>query len=230
LKFAGMIGGLGPESTIDYYRLLLARYRERVTDGSYPPLLINCVDVNRMVGWVSAGEYAKIVDYMVEEIARLQGGGCDFGFISANTPHIVFEEIATRVSLPLLSIVEAACEEARHMHLDRLGLFGTKFTMQGSFYPKVFLREKIDLVMPSDAEQEYINDKYMNELMHGVILPQTRLRLVEIAKRMRHQDRVQGIILAGTELPMILRGADAGVPFLDTTEIHVEAVLRRILD
>ncbi len=225
-----MIGGLGPESTIDYYRLLLARYRERVTDGSYPPILINCVDVHRMVNWVSAGEHEKIAGYMVDELARLQRGGCDFAFISANTPHIVFDDIAARAPLPLLSIVEATCDEARHMRLDRLALFGTKFTMQGSFYPKVFTREKIDLVMPTEAEQEYINDKYMNELMHGVILPQTRLRLVEIAKRLRHQERVQGIILAGTELPMILRGADAGIPFLDTTEIHVEAVLRRMLD
>ena len=224
-----MIGGLGPESTIDYYRLLLARYRERVTDGSYPPVLINCVDLSRMVAWVEAHEHEKMVAYLVEEIDRLARAGADFALISANTPHIVFDDVARRTSLPLLSIVEATCAAAKAMHVDRLALFGTKFTMGGRFYPDVFTREGIALVLPTPEEQSFIDDKYWSELVHGVILPQTRLRLVNICQRLRHQDRVQGVILAGTELPMILRGANAGIPFLDTTEIHVDAALQRML-
>jgi aspartate racemase len=112
----------------------------------------------------------------------------------------------------------------------KLGLLGTRFTMHGRFYPDVFTREGIELTVPTADEQDYIHDKYIHELIPGKFLPETRQGLVAIATRMKKQDDIQGLILGGTELPLILTDNSCiGIPFLDTTQIHVNAILETAL-
>lgn len=114
--------------------------------------------------------------------------------------------------------------------MSRVGLFGTAFTMQGRFYPDVLSRAGIAIKVPTPGEQEYIHDKYMNELVNGIFLPQTRDRLLEIADELRKNEGIEGLILGGTELPLILDDAGAqAIPFLDTTRIHVESALNHML-
>jgi aspartate racemase len=230
MKTLGVIGGIGPESTVEYYRLLIDSYQERKRDGSYPPVIINSIDLKKMVDWITAGELAEIVEYLVGQLRRLAGAGADFALLAANTPHVVFDEVSGRSPVPLLSIVEATCAEAKALGMRKLGLFGTRFTMRGRFYPEVFDREGIALVVPSEDEQAFIHDRYMNELLKGIFLPETRERLLAIAGRLRERDGVEGLILGGTELPLILRGGTAaGVPLLDTTRIHVKAAVEQML-
>jgi aspartate racemase len=143
---------------------------------------------------------------------------------------LVFDELRERSTLPLISIVEATREAAKAAGLTRLGLIGTRFTMQGRFFPDVFSREGIQLAVPEPDEQAYIHEKYFEELVKGVFLPETRQRLMAIIDRMKERDGIAGVILAGTELPLILRGPDKPpVPFLDTTQIHVQAIVRELL-
>jgi aspartate racemase len=116
------------------------------------------------------------------------------------------------------------------MGLKKLGLFGTRFTMQGRFYPDVFSRAGIDLVNPRPDEQDWIHDIYMGELVNGILLPATRERLLQIVGGMRDRDDIDGLILAGTELPLILRDAgDCGIPLLDTTQLHVKAAVNLLV-
>jgi len=232
MKTVGIIGGIGPESTVEYYRSIIASYREQTRDGSYPPVIINSIDMTKMLGLIAAGELAEVTGYLVGEVRRLAGAGADFGVLAANTPHIVFDDILRRSPIPLLSIVQATCDAAKDLGLKRLGLFGTRFTMRAGFYQDVFSREGMTLVLPDEVEQDYIHDKYMNELVKGIFLPETRGRLLAMAERLKQQEGVQGLILGGTELPLILREADvegAGIPFLDTTRIHVKGVVARLL-
>ena len=230
MKTIGIIGGIGPESTVEYYRLLIASYRERTQDGSYPPIVINSIDLQKVLQLVGANELAKVAEYLVREVERLARAGADVGLFASNTPHIVFDDIRRRAPIPLLSIVEATCEAARDLGLKRLGLFGTRFTMQGRFYPDVFSREGMTLAVPAPDEQAYIHDKYMSELVHGTILPETREGLLSIVDRLKERERIQGLILGGTELPLILRDVtDRGIPFLDTTTIHVRSALAQLL-
>jgi len=230
MRTAGIIGGIGPESTVDYYRLVIARYRERQRDGSYPQVIVNSIDMHKMLGLIAANESAALTGYLAAEVEKLARAGADFGLLASNTPHMVFDEILRRSSIPLVSIVEATCREAKTMGLKNLGLFGTRFTMQGRFYPEVFSREGIRVVAPGPDEQTYIHDKYLGELVNGIILPETREGLLEIADRMKEREGIEGLILGGTELPLILRdGTGRGIPFLDTTRIHVEAVVERLL-
>jgi len=230
LKTLGIIGGTGPESTIDYYRLLIATYRARNPDGSAPPLFINSIDNQKMLGLIGAGELAEVSEYLLSEIRKLERAGADFGLLAANTPHVVFDILERESSLPLLSIVEATCEAAKAAGFTRVGLFGTRFTMQGNFYPTVFAKAELALAIPTAADQDYIHDKYMSELVRGNFLPTTRAGLLAIAERLRETKKIEALILGGTELPLLLRGAETeSLPFLDTAKIHVEAAVARML-
>jgi aspartate racemase len=229
MKTLGLIGGTGPESTIDYYRLLIAEYRKQA-DGSSPSLIINSVDLKRMIEWMNAREFAKIADYLVDELDKLQKAGADFAALTANTPHIVFEELQQRVSLPLISIVEATCERAQALELKTAGLFGTRFTMEEDFYPKVFSPTTVKLITPNDQERAYIHEIYFGELLKDVFLPETRTKLLAIADEMKARDGIEALILGGTELPLLLRADEHnGIKFLDTTRIHVDRLVKEML-
>src|SRR5207249_590881 len=230
MKTLGIIGGLGPESTIDYYERIITLYRERTGDGSYPQFIINSISLKRGLDFMDANNLTGMADYLVEEIGKLARAGATFGLISANTPHIVFEEVASKSAIPLISIVEATCAAAKARKLKKLALFGTRFTMQGTFYPKVFSREGIELVVPGPTDRDYIHNKYFNELVPGKFLPETHDGLLAIVDRMRAKTDIDGVILAGTELPLILcEPAHNGVLFLDTTKIHCEAAVTEML-
>lgn len=230
MKKIGVVGGLGPESTVDYYTSLIARYRECVDDGSYPCIIINSINLKRLVDWATAGDFESITDYLVEAAKVLTKAGADFALISANTPHMVFDEVSRRSKIPLISIVETACAAAKAEGRMRLGLFGTRYTMQGRFYPDVFSREGIALVVPEESEQDWIHEKYFGELIKGVFLPETRDGLLAIVERMHERDGIDGLLLAGTELPLIIRQeSHNGVPFLDTGKIHVDKAIEELL-
>ena len=229
MKTLGIVGGIGPESTIDYYRSLIQMWREQTKDGSSPSIIINSIDLKKMLDLIAAKALSEVTAYLSGEMERLARAGVDVGLFASNTSQIVFDELQRRSSIPLISIVEATREAAEELGLRRLGLLGTRFTMQGHFYPDVFSKAGVTLVVPEESEQAYIHDIYMNELVKGVFLPETRERLLAIVDRLAKQEHAQGIILAGTELPLILREERCGVPFLNTAQIHVKAALRRLL-
>jgi aspartate racemase len=230
MKTPGIIGGIAPESTIQYYRLMIAEYRRRIPDGSYPPILINSIDMKRMLDLIGANDLPGTAAYLAGEVRKLAQAGADFALFASNTPHLVFDDVRGQASIPMLSIVETAGEAARTLKVKRAGLFGTRFTMQARFYPDIFSRQGIDVVIPNPEEREFIHTKYMSELVAGVFLPGTRARMQSIAARMRDQDRIDCLILGGTELPLLLTdSAGVGIPFLDTTKIHAEAAVAEML-
>jgi aspartate racemase len=230
MKTLGIIAGLGPESTIDYYGRIIALYRERTGDGSYPQFIINSINMKKGLDFMEANNLAGMANYLLEEIGKLARAGATFGLISANTPHIVFDEVASKSPISLISIVEATCAAAKARKLKRLALFGTRYTMQAAFYSKVFSREGIELFVPGPEDRTYIHDKYLNELVSGKFLPDTRANLLAIVDRMKEKHDIDGVILAGTELPLILSDREhTGIPFLDTTQIHCEAAVTEML-
>lgn len=230
MKLIGIVGGIGPESTIDYYRLFISTYRERRPDGGYPPVVINSIDLARALKLVSSNDLAGLAAYMLEEVRRLARAGATHGLLSSNTPHIVFDEIRRASPIPLISIVETTCRAAAERKLRRVGLFGTRFTMQGGFYQKVFAREGIAVAIPESGDQEFIHDTYLNELVNGVVLAATRERYIAIARRMKKEQGIEALILGGTELPLLLRDAiGIGMMLLDTARLHVEAAVSELL-
>jgi aspartate racemase len=230
MKTVGLIGGIGPASTVEYYRQIIARYRQQTQDASYPHLLLNSIDLNRMRSLIEADRLPDVTEYLLGQIRKLGDAGADFGVLTANTPHLVFDALRRRSPIPLISIVEVTCQAAQAHGLRRLGLFGTRFTMQARFYPEVFSQAGITLVVPAAVEQDYIHEKYMNELVNDVMLEETRQGMLAIVERLQVEENIDGLILGGTELPLLLRETKhAGIPFLDTTSLHVERIVARML-
>ena len=231
MKTLGIVGGIAPESTIDYYRRIIALYRERTRDGSYPPIVITSIDMKRMLDLIDAGKLPEVTEYLLIEILRLAKAGADVGMLASNTPHLVFDDLRKRSPIPLVSIVEAACDATRSLGIGRVGLFGTRFTMQARFYPEVFAKHGIAVVVPNAVEQEDIHDRYMSELVQGVYRAETRGRLLEIVDRLKERENIEGLILGGTELPLLFRDEpETEIPLLNTTELHAQRAIDAVFD
>ena len=226
----GIVGGIAPESTIEYYRLIISSYLDREKNGNYPQIIINSINMKKMLDLISANRMIEVSEYLAAEVNKLAAAGADFVLLASNTPHIVFNEIQQASSLPMISIVEATCEKVKELGIQRVGLFGTKFTMRDRFYDKVFTKQDIEVIVPDEKDQDYIHEKYMNELVKGIILEETKNGLLKIVARIKQAHGIQGLILGGTELPLILtKSSDPNFPFLNTTKIHVESLLKKLI-
>jgi aspartate racemase len=222
---AGIVGGLGPESTIDYYRRILEAWA-REEPSSAPSIVIDSLDVGRALRLVDT-DLPALTEYLLASLHRLAGAGVDFAAMTANTAHIVFDELARRSPV---SIVEVCAAEARRRGLRRLALLGTRFTMEAPFYPAVCARSGVAVVVPTAAERARLHERYVGELLRGQFRDDTRREVVSLVERLRDGDAIDGVILGGTELPLLLsEPVIAGVPALDTTELHVAAIVRRLL-
>lgn len=225
MKIAGIVGGLGPESTIAYYRMLHEAYRARGPGRGDAPVVIDSLDVRTLFAFLEAKDLEGLARYFASSVERLARAGAAAAAVSSNTPHVVFDELRRLSPIPLVSIVEAAAEAAEKRSLRRLGLFGTRFTMEGTFYPDVFNRRALTLVLPAPGERALIHGVYVTELLRNVFREESRARLLAIAETLHTRDGIDAVILGGTELPLLLPEASyGGLPFLDTARIQVEAL------
>ncbi|HEY0996125.1 MAG TPA: amino acid racemase [Gemmatimonadaceae bacterium] len=224
---AGLVGGLGPESTIDYYRRILDGWRA-VHPDSAPSIVIDSLDVQRALRLVASDREA-LTGYLADSIGRLARAGAGFVAMTANTPHIVFDELARRAPVPLLSIVEVCADDAARRDLRNLLLLGTRFTMEAPFYPEVFARRGMRVTVPPAADRGWVHARYVGELLLGAFRDETREGIVALVERMRLEEGIDAVILGGTELPLLLHAAEvAGLPALDTTALHVQAIISRL--
>ena len=230
MKTLGVVGGIAPASTIEYYRMLIAGYQARRPGGSQPPIIINSIDMQTMLRLIAADALDEVASYLSAEIDRLARAGAELGLLASNTPHVVFDRLQRSSRIPLISIVDATFDVAKGLNLTHVGLLGTRFTMESAVYPSVFARRGITVVVPDATDREYVHGKYMSELVRGEYLPETRAGLLAVVDRLRAREGIDGVILGGTELPLILRDvAHVGIPFLDTGRIHVEAAVEQML-
>lgn len=224
----GIVGGLGPEATIDYYRIIIQRSYEKFK-GSAPEVIIYSLDLAKFTNLMKSFNKEKdnIINYLLKAVNTLHKAGASFVLIASNTPHIVFDEICEKSPVPLVSIVEETLKIVEEREIKRVGLFGTKFTMQADFYQKVFSIKDIDVLTPNDVEQNYINYKIYDELRFGNILNETREGFLTIIRRMIDRDNIEGLILGCTEIPLLLKDKEYyGIPFFNTTKIHAESALK----
>ena len=224
---AGLVGGLGPESTIDYYRRILEAWRLHDSSSS-PSLVIDSLDVQRGLRLV-ASDRAAFADYLLQIDSPPCRSCVEFVAITANTPHLVFDELAEHSPVPLISIVEVCAAAARQLRLDRVLLLGTRFTMEAPFYSEVCARLGVTVVVPEEVERIWIHEYYVTELLHGQFRDDSRARFVSLVERWRDEQGIEGVILGGTELPLLLPGAEiARATVLDTTALHVAAIVERL--
>lgn len=225
-KTIGMIGGIAPASTIDYYQRIITRFQERTGQREYPPIIINSINMTHMVNLITSDQLDELIDYLSEEIFVLEKAGAKVIFMASNAPHIVFEPLAQRVKTKMVSIVDSTIAYAKTKGYNRLGLFGTLSTMEGDFFQDGFEASGMEIITPMPDERKYIHKVYMEELARGRFLPETKSRLLSISNRMYNEGQIDSLILGGTELPLILKSSDMeDIELLNTTKIHVERIL-----
>jgi len=229
MKTIGIIGGLGPESTVDYYKEIIAAFNARYDEMTYPEIIIYSVNIDEFMKFVETENWLGLSEWLLEKISSIHRAGAQFAVIASNTPHIVFDEIKSKSPIPLLSIVEETCNKAQEMDLKNVGLMGTKLTMEADFYKKPFISKGMSVVVPSEKEQQLIHHKLFSEIELGIFKDSTREKLLAIAKRMVDEEGVDALILGCTELPLILTESKYGIPFLNTTAIHCESIIKHCL-
>ena len=223
----GIIGGLGPESTLEYYRGIIHAFNQKNGGFDYPEIIIYSMNLGLVLDLFDAEDWDGLQSALLHALESLHKSGAAFGAIASNTPHIVWERIEPASPIPLISIVETVCLEARRLGLKRPGLLGTSLTMRSDYYHRRLKQDGIQAVSPPQKDQALIQHYLDTEIEKGILKPQTRAELLAIVDRMRTQDGIDSVVLGCTELPLILPESDYGVPFLNTTNLHVQAIVER---
>ena len=230
MKKLGLVGGMGPESTLPYYSGIVYGVQKKLGRNEFPPLTIESVDVFKVLGLCGAQRYDELLQYLLAAVQNLAAAGAQFAALSANTPHIVFDELQRRSPLPLVSIIQATCNEAKRQGFTKLGLLGTAFTMDGTFFTAPFTSSGINVVTPTAEEKQYIGCKIADELELGVVKPETRQQFLTIIDRMQRQQGIEAVVLGCTELPLLFQGTLLPLACLDTMQIHINSLVRYILE
>lgn len=194
MKKLGLVGGIGPESTIDYYRGIIAGYRQRLAQDTYPQMVIDSLNLKEMYTLSSTQQWDKFADRIIDSLKNLSAAGAEFAAIGANTAHIVFDEVNSRSPVPLVSLVEATCQYAQAEGCKKVVVLGTAFTMSSGLYTDALAKFGIDAFVP---------DKEQQQVIHNIIFPNLQ--------------------------PLIIKEGDLDTLLLDTTQIHIEAILDYML-
>lgn len=226
MKRIGLIGGLGPEATVDYYKEIVNAFKDGGGDLNYPEIIIYSVKMSQFLQLMNEKKYDQVISLLADKLGSLKMAGAEFAAISANTPHMLFDQINERSPLPLISIVDATCKAAIKIGSRRPGLLGTGFTMNGSFFPEVFKRHDIEIIVPEKDDREIINYKLFSEIELGIFKDETRDMLTGIISKMVEKQNIDSVILGCTEFPLILSKENySGIPVLNTTSIHVKEIV-----
>lgn len=226
MKKIGMIGGLGPESTIDYYKIITNKFHDRT--GYNPNIIINSIDIYEMLGYVNEKNYEQLVKMLLDAITTLQKAGADFVFISSNTPHIVYDQLKKQSTIKIISIVESTCKKIEQLNLHKTLLTGTKFTMKENFYKAAANTYKINLIVPNDDEINMIHSVIFPELEEGIVVPEKKSNFINIVNDIKARENIDSIILGCTELPIMINQNDLPIKVVNTVDCHIEEIMKEI--
>ncbi len=220
MKRIGIVGGLGPEASLYYYRTLIDLAYEALGGRKCPEIVIYNLLLN-------SDSYQKDTPKQLHDaIQCLCRAGADFAIIACNTAHVDFDDFKAKSPIPLLSIVEETCKAVAGLGLTKVGLFGGQSTMQWHYYQDVFSKKNISIVVPKGKDQAYVSSKISEELVFNIIRDETRKGFLEVAQRMIDEESIQGLILGCTEIPLLLGKEKFVIPFFDTSKIHAESAFR----
>jgi aspartate racemase len=223
-KRIGILGGMSPESTAEYYRHLTHTYTDRFGDFSFPEILIYSVNFQPYVDWPKEDRWDLVAEGLSQAARSLEAAGADFIIIATNTMHLVFDEVQANVNVPMLSLLDAVGEAVLARGLETVGLLGTRFTMEKTFYHQALARKGISVLVPEADQRTYVDNVIYNELTAGQIKDDSRSGFVTIINKLAERG-AEGVVLGCTEIPLLVSEDDVEVPLLDTTAIHAEAAL-----
>ncbi|MGE6506120.1 aspartate/glutamate racemase family protein [Bacillus cereus group sp. BfR-BA-01441] len=229
MKTIGLIGGMSWESTSEYYRIINEEIKERVGGLHSAKCLINSVDFEEIERCQSSGDWDGAGEILGNAAYSLQKGGADFIIICTNTMHKVVEKIKEKIDIPVLHIADATAKEIKRKDIQKVGLLGTKYTMEQDFYKSRIEEHDIKVIVPSGTNREKVNEVIYTELCLGKIVVQSREYYKRVIEELV-QEGAQGIILGCTEIGLLIKQENVSVPIFDTTHIHAIEAVKVALD
>jgi aspartate racemase len=225
MKTIGMIGGMSWESSLEYYRIVNECVQIRLGGVHSARCVMVSVDFAEVEEMQRKGRWDDATAVMVAAAQQVEAGGADCVVICTNTMHKMAGEVAQAVRIPLLHIADATAKQVCARDLRRVGLLGTRFTMEEDFY-KGRLTEKfgLEVLIPDAEERDAVHRVIYDELVVGKINPESKERYVEIIRALVDRG-AEGIILGCTEIGLLVKAEDCAVPVFDTTLIHAEAAV-----
>lgn len=222
MKTIGLIGGMSWESSAEYYQILNHLAKEKLGGVHSCKCIMYSVDFSDIEILQHKGQWEELTAIMIDIAQKLENAGAEFIIIGTNTMHMMANEVQTSISIPLLHIADAAGEQVKLKKLKKVGLLGTKFTMEQDFYKKrIFEKYGIEVIVPSEADQVTVHNIIYNELVQGTITSESKNEYIKIIQKLT-VNGAEGIILGCTEIPMLIKQADVDVPIFDTTAIHAK--------
>jgi aspartate racemase len=220
MKTIGMIGGMSWESSIEYYRIVNEVVKEKLGGTHSARSVMVSVDFAEIEAIQYAGDWEKATQVMIECARQVEAGGADFLVICTNTMHKMADEVGQHIGIPILHIAEATAEVIRARGLHRIGLLGTRFTMEEDFYRgRLTNKYKLEVLIPEEDHRAVVHRVIYEELVLGTINPASRRAYRRIIERLIDAG-AEGIILGCTEIGLLIKDGDCRVPLFDTTLIH----------
>ncbi len=230
MKTIGLIGGMSWESSIEYYRIINEAVRAQLGGVHSAKSLMYSVDFAEVEALQRRGQWREAAEVMIAAARRLEAGGADCVVICTNTMHKMAEEIQREIQIPLLHIADATAEAVKQQGIKRVGLLGTKYTMEEDFYRgRLEQGHALEVLIPGEKERELVHRVIFDELVIGKILDGSRERYRQVMQGLVSSG-AEGIILGCTEIGLLVRAQDSQVPLFDTTRIHAEAAVRAALE
>jgi aspartate racemase len=225
MKTIGLIGGMSWESTREYYRILNEETRRALGGFHSAKCILYSVDFADIEKLQHEDRWEDLTAIMVRAAHTLENAGADLLLICTNTMHKMADDVQKTIGIPLLHLVDATAEQIRRDGLTKVGLLGTKFTMEQDFYKgRLSDRFGIEAIIPDNEDREYIHQVIYNELCQGIVNQASSEKFIQIINNLIDHG-AGGIVLGCTEIPLLVKQTDIPVPVYDTTEIHAKAAV-----
>jgi len=231
MKSVGLIGGTSWHSTIEYYRYINEGVNAILGEKTNPPLVIYNLNQQEIHDLQEQNNWNKIAELYVQVAKKLINAGVDALAFCANTPHKVYEKVSNQLSVPFIHIADGIGKEAQSKNYTKLGLIGTKFTMNENFI-KSRLKNKyaIEVKVPNHEQIEKLHQIVIDELTHGKLYKESRAYTIHVLKELAGNEQLDGIILGCTELPLLINQQDFYLPLFNSTELHAQEIVKYILN
>ena len=229
MKTIGLIGGMSWESTVTYYQIINETIKNRLGGLHSAKCILYSVDFDEIEKYQTRGEWDKSADVLSEAAQALERAGVDYIVICTNTMHKVVPEIGRRIHIPILHIADMTAVQLKKQGIRKVGLLGTKYTMQQDFYKNILIRQRIEVIVPNDDDVDVVNRAIYDELCLGKIFEKSKAAYLDIIHELA-RNGAQGIILGCTEIGLLIQQSDTDIPLFDTTLIHAEQAALKSLE
>jgi aspartate racemase len=224
MKILGLIGGTSWVSTVDYYRLINEGINEELGGLDFAECMIYSFNYGDIKKNNDANDWDKTLSMITKASLGLKANGAQAIVLCANTMHLIADQLEKNVQLPVIHIATATANAITAKGLKKIGLLGTKFTMERNFFGDKLTEQGIEILIPGDKERDYIHYTIFEELGRGIISPKTKQYYIDVINKLV-ADGAEGIILGCTEIPLLISSADVDIPLFDTTAIHSKAAV-----